>query len=44
MSDYQALDFSINERVATIRFNRPDAANGLNLQMATEFYQASVAC
>lgn len=44
MSNYQALDFSVSERIATIRFNRPEAANGLNLQMATELHQAAKQC
>lgn len=44
MTNYQALDFSITDRIATIRFNRPDAANGLNLQMATELNQVAQQC
>lgn len=44
MADYQALEFSVVDRVATIRLNRPDAANGLNLIMATELHKAALAC
>ncbi|MFT5571933.1 MAG: 2-(1,2-epoxy-1,2-dihydrophenyl)acetyl-CoA isomerase [Cryomorphaceae bacterium] len=44
MTKFNNLDFSIHERVATIAFNRPDAANGLNLDMATELADAARIC
>lgn len=44
MSNYQTIKFKIQDRIANIMFNRPDAANGLNLEMATEFAQAAQAC
>jgi 2-(1,2-epoxy-1,2-dihydrophenyl)acetyl-CoA isomerase len=44
MTKFNSLDFSIHERVATIAFNRPDAANGLNLEMASEFADAARIC
>ena len=44
MSKFEALEFSIQDRIATITFNRPDAANGLNLQLASEFAHAALLC
>lgn len=44
MPNFKTLNFSIENRVATIRFNRPDAANGLNLAMATELADAARVC
>jgi len=44
MKDFNTLQFTIQNRVATITFDRPDAANGLNLEMATEFAHASLLC
>lgn len=44
MTDFQALQFSVQDRIATITFNRPEAANGLNLQMASEFAHAALLC
>ena len=35
MSDYETIKFELKGRVATITFNRPDAANGLNAKMAS---------
>lgn len=42
--DYQCLDFTLADRVACITLNRPDAANGLNAQMATELADVAAAC
>ncbi len=36
MTDFYCLAVSAQDRVTTIALNRPDAANGLNLEMATE--------
>ena len=42
--NFQTLEFSLEDNVAIIRFNRPDAANGLDLTMAKELMAASIAC
>jgi len=34
MSDFKTIQFSISKRIATITFNRPDDANGLNFLTA----------
>ncbi len=44
MSGFTTLKFSINEHIATIVLNRPDAANGLNMEMGKELMQAAIAC
>ena len=44
MSDYQTLKFSIENSVGIIKFNRPDSANGLNMQMANELMQVAIQC
>lgn len=44
MTDFNCLDFTVQNRVATIAFNRPDAANGLNLEMASELADAARLC
>jgi len=44
MSNYQSIEFKSHDRIATIMFNRPDAANGLNLEMASEFAAVAQAC
>ncbi|NND81974.1 MAG: enoyl-CoA hydratase [Gammaproteobacteria bacterium] len=41
MTNFETLECSVTERVATIRLNRPDAANGLNTRMAEELSQAA---
>ncbi len=38
---FETLELVEENRIATIKFNRPDAANGLNLQMATELAVAA---
>lgn len=38
---FKLLKLSVQDRVAVIRFNRPDAANGMNLALTTEFAQAA---
>lgn len=42
--DLTTLKFDINDRIATIRLARPDAANGFNLVMAAELAQVAQAC
>lgn len=44
MNKFNCLEFSIDNRLARIAFNRPDAANGLNLEMATELADAARIC
>ena len=44
MSDFKTLDFSINNNVAIITLNRPEAANGIDLTMAKELMQAAIIC
>jgi len=44
MPSFKTLEYSVENRVATITFNRPDAANGLNLEMASEFAKATLMC
>lgn len=38
MTKYKTIEFKVEDAVATILLNRPDAANGLNLVMAQELY------
>ncbi len=42
--DYETLLFDARDGVAHITFNRPDAANSLNMRMARELHQASIRC
>lgn len=42
--DYQCLEFTLADRVACITLNRPDAANGLNAQMAAELADVAAVC
>lgn len=44
MPSFNTIKFSIENRIATIVFNRPDAANGLNLELASEFAHATLLC
>ena len=44
MSDYQTLEFSIENNVAIIKLNRPDSANGVNMEMAKELMQVAITC
>ena len=44
MSDFEYLEFEKNGAVATITLNRPEAANGLNSRMVSEFRQAAQHC
>ena len=38
---FNSLKFVTKEQIATITFDRPDAANGLNIEMATELLEAA---
>lgn len=44
MASYKCLEFNIENAVATIILNRPDAANAFNLQLATELNQVASLC
>lgn len=44
MSDYSTILFDLREQVAHITLNRPDAANGINLEMASELRHAARRC
>ena len=44
MTDYSTLLFDLRENVAHITLNRPDAANGINLEMASELRHAARRC
>ncbi len=41
---YETLLFDINDQIATITLNRPDAANALNLTMAKELSDVAIIC
>ena len=41
---YQTLEFRIEDHVAIITFNRPDAANGIDLTLAQELMAAAIVC
>lgn len=44
MADFEAIEFTKQDGVATIRLNRPDAANGINLTVAKELLAAAIDC
>lgn len=44
MSDYKAITFEVDNHVATITMNRPEAANGLNLELAHDLLLAAIEC
>ena len=44
MATFSTLDFGIDGGIARITLNRPDAANGISMQLAQELLQASLAC
>jgi len=41
---FETIEYSVENQIAYIRLNRPDAANTLNLQLAQELHQAVLAC
>jgi len=43
MSAYEAIDLEVRDGVAHLTLNRPDAANGINLQLAQDFMDATLA-
>lgn len=44
MSDFQTISFSVDQAIARITLNRPNAANGITLLMAQELAQAAILC
>ena len=44
MSDFETILLEKSDGVAKITLNRPDAANGINLQMAKELLSAAICC
>jgi 2-(1,2-epoxy-1,2-dihydrophenyl)acetyl-CoA isomerase len=44
MNNFETIKFEKQRAVAKIELNRPDAANGLNIQMASELKQAAQLC
>ena len=44
MTDFETLLFDKHNGIATITLNRPDAANGINLQLAKELMAAASDC
>lgn len=44
MKSLKTIDFKIEDRIAVIRLNRPDAANGINLQLAEELAYCAQQC
>ena len=41
---YETLNFDVADGIATITLNRPERFNALNLQMAKELMEISIAC
>lgn len=44
MSEYNTIKFEVSEHIASITLNRPDAANGINLEMGRELAQVALRC
>ena len=42
--EFETILFDVSDSVATLTFNRPDAANAMNLQLMTELMHASIRC
>jgi len=41
---YTTIDFTVKDGIATIIFNRPDASNSINLELAKDFMYATMQC
>lgn len=41
---YENLIFTVDDGLATMTFDRPDAANGMNLAMMKEMFEVSIRC
>jgi len=44
MTNFETIQFAIKSGIATIIFNRPESANGLDYQMAHELNEAAIKC
>ena len=44
MHNFDTIEFVVAVKIARITLNRPDAANGLNMQMSEDLRQAAVLC
>lgn len=44
MDNYQTLDYVVADSIATISLNRPNDANGMNLELTTELAQVAKIC
>jgi 2-(1,2-epoxy-1,2-dihydrophenyl)acetyl-CoA isomerase len=44
MTTYETLKFEVKNRIAYITLDRPDAANGMNMQLLNELADAAVYC
>lgn len=44
MADFETIELIKKDGVAILRLNRPDAANGINLALAKELFQAALEC
>lgn len=44
MPDYTTILFDVQDNVARITLNRPEAANAINAELATEFMHAAIRC
>ena len=44
MSDFHTIDVHRSEGLVRLTLNRPDAANGINAEMARELAAAAAAC
>ena len=44
MWNYKSIRFEVNNSVATITLNRPDAANSINMEIAQELMKAAICC
>ena len=42
--DYSTITFEVQDSIATVRLNRPDNANALNIDMSRELMQAAIRC
>ena len=41
---YQTIEFNVADNIATIRLNRPKAANSIDLAMAKELMSVAIEC
>ena len=43
MAAYETIDLDVRDRVAHLTLNRPDAANGINLELAQDLMDTTLA-